>query len=74
MRKTFPLILLLSLFAFWGCTTPMQKYWLNSQFHQSAQYFEKNLSTDKANLDDLYYYCMSLYEIKNYEKFKKRFY
>ena len=47
----------------------MQKYWLNSQFHQSAQYFEKNLSTDKADLDDLYYYCLSLYEIKNYEKF-----
>ena len=69
MRKTFPLILLLLLFAFWGCTTPMQKYWLNSQFHQSAQYFEKNLSTDKADLDDLYYYCMSLYEMKNYEKF-----
>jgi CHAT domain-containing protein len=47
----------------------MQKYWLNSQFHQSTQYFEKNLSTDKAGLDDLYYYCISLYEIKNYEKF-----
>jgi CHAT domain-containing protein len=47
----------------------MQKYWLNSQFYQSAQYFEKNLSTDKAGLDDLYFYCISLYEIKNYEKF-----
>jgi len=69
MRKTFPLILLFLHFAFWGCTTPMQKYWLNSQFYQSAQYFEKNLSTDKAGLDDLYYYCLSLYEIKNYEKF-----
>ena len=69
MRKTFPLILLFLHFASWGCTTPMQKYWLNSQFYQSAQYFEKNLSTDKASLDDLYYYCLSLYEIKNYEKF-----
>jgi len=70
MRKTFPLILLLSFhFTFWGCTTPMQKYWLNSQFYQSAQYFEKNLSAEKADLDDLYFYCTSLYEIKNYEKF-----
>jgi len=69
MRKTSPLIILFLLFAFSGCTTPMQKYWLNSQFYQSAQYFEKNLSTDKAGLDDLYFYCISLYEIKNYEKF-----
>jgi CHAT domain-containing protein len=69
MKKIFPLIILVLLFAFPGCTTPMQKYWLNSQFHQSAEYFEKNLSTYKAGLDDLYYYCLSLYEIKNYEKF-----
>jgi CHAT domain-containing protein len=69
MKKIFPLMILLLLFAFLGCTTPMQKYWLNGQFHQSAEYFEKNLSTDKAGLDDLYYYCLSLYEIKNYEKF-----
>ncbi len=69
MKTIFPLIVLLLLFACPGCTTPMQKYWLNSQFHQSAEYFEKNLSTDKAGPDDLYYYCLSLYEIKNYEKF-----
>lgn len=52
-----------------GCTTPMQKYWLNNQFHQSAQYFEKNQSMEKSELDDLYLYCISLFEIKNYEKF-----
>ncbi|MGO9137873.1 MAG: CHAT domain-containing protein [Syntrophales bacterium] len=70
MRK---IVLLLSVvlfaFAFSGCTTQMQKYWLNSEFHQSAQYFEKNLSMEKSNLDDLYFYCLSLYEIRNYEKF-----
>jgi CHAT domain-containing protein len=70
MKKTIPLIFLLFLpFTFCGCTTQMQKYWLNSQFYQSAQYFEKNLSIEKADLDDLYFYCISLYEIKNYEKF-----
>ncbi len=70
MKKTLPLItLLFLLLALSGCTTPMQKYLLNSQYYQSAQYFEKNLSIEKANLDDLYYYCISLYEIKNYEKF-----
>ncbi len=47
----------------------MQTYWLNSQFYDSTQYFEKNLSPENADLSDLYYYCMSLYEIKNYEKF-----
>lgn len=70
MRKIVLLIFLLfSQFELSGCTTPMQKYWLNNEFYQSAQYFEKNLSTEKANLDDLYFYCISLYEIKNYEKF-----
>lgn len=70
MRKIIPLTFVLFFhFALSGCTTPMQKYWLNSQFYQSAQYFEKNLSTESANLDDLYFYCLSLYEIKNYEKF-----
>ena len=70
MSKKVPMIILLIFpFTILACTTPMQKYWLNSQFYQSAQYFEKNLSTEKADLDDLYFYCISLYEIKNYEKF-----
>ena len=67
--KTSLIFLLFLLCTFPGCTTPMQKYWLNSQFYQSSQYFEKTLSLEKANLDDLYFYCISLYEIKNYEKF-----
>jgi len=54
---------------FSGCTTPMEKYLLNSQYHQATQYYEKNLSPEKSDLADLYYYCLSLYEIKNYEKF-----
>ncbi len=49
----------------------MQKYWLNNAFYQSTQYFEKTQSLETADLDDLYYYCGSLYEIKNYEKFSK---
>ena len=70
MSKKIPMIIFLVFpFTILACTTPMQKYLLNSQFYQSAQYFEKNLSTEKAELDDLYYYCISLYEIKNYEKF-----
>jgi CHAT domain-containing protein len=70
MSKKIPMIILLVFpFIISACTTPMQKYWLNSQFHQSAQYFEKNMSTEKADPDDLYFYCLSLYEIKNYEKF-----
>lgn len=70
MSKTIPLIILLCFcFLFSGCTTPMQKYLLNSQFHQATQYYEKNLSPEKSDIDDLYYYCTSLYEIKNYEKF-----
>ncbi|MBN2124488.1 MAG: CHAT domain-containing protein [Deltaproteobacteria bacterium] len=70
MRKTVALLFLLFFpLVFIGCTTPMQTHWLNSRFYQSTQYFEQNLSPESANLDDLYYYCMSLYEIKNYEKF-----
>lgn len=70
MRKALLFIFFLfSHFAFSGCTTPMQKHWLNNEFYRSAQYFEKNLSAEKADLDDLYFYCISLYEIKNYEKF-----
>jgi len=70
MKKILALFLiLLSASAFFGCTTPMQKYVLNSRFHQSTQYFEKNLSLEKADLDDVYLYCLSLYEIKNYERF-----
>jgi CHAT domain-containing protein len=70
MSKKVPLIFLLFLhFTLLACTTPMQKYWLNNQFYQSEQYFEKNLSIEKADLDDLYFYCISIYEIKNYEKF-----
>lgn len=72
MNKIITLIFFLFLqFTICGCTTPMQKYLLNSQYYQSAQYFEKNISLEKANLDDLYYYCVSLYEIKNYEKLNK---
>jgi CHAT domain-containing protein len=70
MKKIYALIFAFFLpVTFCGCTTPMGKHFLNSQFHQSAQYFEKNLSPEKANLDDLHYYCVSLYEIKNYQKF-----
>ena len=28
---------------------------------------------EKADLDDLYFYCISLYEIKNYEKFNNSY-
>ncbi len=71
-RYVAPLfIILFLLLTLSGCTTPMQKYWLNSQFHQSAQYFEKNMTLEKADLNDLYFYCLSLYEIKNYEKFDR---
>ncbi len=70
MRKTVAwFFVFLFVFVFLGCTTPMQKYMLNSLFHQSTQYFEKNLSLEKADLDDVYLYCLSLYEIKNYERF-----
>ena len=54
-----------------GCTTPMQKYWLNNQFSDSAKYFEDNLSLENSELEDLYYYCIDLYEIKNYQNFIK---
>ncbi len=54
MKRIIPgVFLALFLLAFSGCTTEMQKHLLNSRFHQAAQYFERNMSPEKAELDDL---------------------
>jgi CHAT domain-containing protein len=70
-RTRILLFTIFSLAVLSGCTTPMQKYWLNSQFYQSAQYFEKNLTMEQADPDDIYFYCLSLFELKNFEKFNQ---
>lgn len=70
MDKRTLAVWVLSLTLLAGCTTPMQKFALKNQYPQSVQHFEQTTSVAAAPLEDLYYYCISLYEIRDFGKFQ----